>query len=67
MKEFEDTTGFYNYCERDKLLLLKQQQISGRALDLISGLGTNQQTYAGAKNILIAALASTEARKDSII
>ena len=64
--EFEGTTGAYNYPDRDLLLLLKQQ-VEGRAKVLLDSLEADKQKYADAKNLLLAAFASEEMRKQSTI
>ena len=57
LKNFEETTGKYNYTQYDLFLLLKQQ-VQGRALFLIESLDADSHTYAQAKESLLKALAS---------
>ena len=61
LHEFELTTSKYNYPDRDLLLLL-QQQTSGRAITLLNALEADKQSFDEAKKLLIAAFASLELR-----
>ncbi|XP_068243236.1 uncharacterized protein [Palaemon carinicauda] len=64
--EFENTTSAFSYPDRDLLLLLKQQ-IDGRAKYLLYSLEADKQSYKDAKELLVSAFASKEARINSTI
>ena len=66
ISEFESTTNAFNYPDRDLLLLLNQQ-VEGRAKHLLSSLEADKQHYKDAKDLLILAFASVDARKNSTI
>ena len=66
IKEFEQTIAPYNYNNRDKLLLFKQQ-VSGRAALLFESLDLTKRTYDDAKKLLIKALSSKSQQKFSLI
>lgn len=66
LKEFELTTSTYNYPDRDRLLLLKQQ-VSGRAKLLLDSLEIEKQSYQEARDLLLRALDSPSQRKFNVI
>ena len=66
IKEFEQTIAPYNYNNRDKLLLFKQQ-VTGRAALLFESLDLTKRTYDDAKQLLIKALSSKLQQKFSLI
>ena len=66
ISEFEDTTSKFKYTNYDLLLLLKQQ-ITGRALTLITCLEADKQGFKHAKELLIKAFASSDTQKYNVI
>ena len=66
LQNFEDTIGKFRYTDFDKFLLLKQQ-IKGKSLFLIESLDPARQTYAKAKEILTAALASRPLQVSNVL
>ena len=66
LNQFEETLSKFSYTPYDRLLLLKQQ-VSGKASLLIESLEHDKQTYNDAKELLTAALASTEVQKYNVI
>ena len=64
--EFEDTVSKFNYTDRDKLLLLKQQ-VKGRASYLLESLELSKQTFKDAKDLLREALSSPSLAKFNVL
>lgn len=66
LRQFEETLSKFKYTDYDKLILLKQQ-IFGKASVLIDSLDADKQTYAEAKSLLVAALASKPVQKFNVL
>ena len=64
--EFEQTIKSFNFSDRDKTLLLKQQ-VKGRAGVLLDSLEVDKQTYDDATNLLRSALATPSLQKFNLI